>query len=255
MASPLAVEMRDVWFSYNGRPVLHEVNLEIGRRELVCMVGANGSGKTTLVKLLLGLLAPDRGRVSVLGSRPQDARSRVGYTPQEAHFDARFPVTVADVAMMGCVGRSWGLGIHGRADRRAARQALEEVGLWDLRRRPFAELSGGQRQRVLIARALAAQPELLILDEPTAGLDIAVEAGFYELLRRLAQRLTVVLVSHDIGFVSDTVGKVICVKGTVAVHPTSELTGEVIRDLYGVDVRLVRHDHDCLTQCEQEGAK
>ena len=122
----------------------------------------------------------------------------------------------------------------------------------DLRKRPFSELSGGQRQRVLIARALAAEPELLLLDEPTSNLDVGVEQEFQDLLAGLARRMTIVLVSHDIGFVTEQVGKVICVQQTVAVHPTASLTGDVMRDLYGQDIRLVRHDHSCVHQDQPE---
>jgi len=246
------VDIRDVWFAYNHQPVLRDVNLRIEPNELVCVVGPNGGGKTTLLKLILGLLRPDRGRVVVLGRTPVDARPLVGYAPQHTSFDPRFPVSVMDVVLMGRLARTRRLGPHRREDRAAAAEALQEVGLADIRRRPLAELSGGQQQRVMIARALTSRPQLLLLDEPTAGLDVAVEVGLYELLSRLRRRLTVVMVSHDVGFVSQTVGKVVCVKGTVAVHPTGALTGERMRDLYGMDVRLVRHDHDCLTRCAPE---
>jgi len=244
-----AIEIDDLWFSYNSQPVLEAVNLRIARGEMASLVGPNGGGKTTLLKLMLGLLAPDRGEVRIFGQSPQDVRPPVGYMPQHASFDPKFPVNVTDVVLMGRLGRSASLGPYGRADRQAAAAALEEVRLADLAGRPFSELSGGQRQRVLIARALVSQPELLLMDEPTASLDVGVEQEFHALLRGLGRRLTVVVVSHDIGFVSEIVGKVVCVRRTVAVHPTAELTGELIRDLYGQDVRLVRHDHDCLRQC------
>ena len=244
-----AVEMKDLWFSYNGQPVLQAVDLVISAGELVCMVGPNGGGKTTLLKLMLGLLEPDRGTVRILGRRPRQARPLVGYMPQHASFDPHFPVNVADVVLMGRLGRGRLVGPYGKADRNAVADSLDEVGLADLRRRTFSQLSGGQRQRVLIARALVCQPELLLLDEPTASLDVAVEEEFHALLDELSKRLTVVIVSHDVGFVSQVVGKVVCVRGSVAVHPTDDLTGQIMRDLYGRDVRLVRHDHDCQHDC------
>lgn len=247
------VEVEGLWFAYNGQPVLRDVNMEIPGGELVCVVGPNGGGKTTLLKLLLGLLRPDRGTIRVLGVSPHRARSRVGYTPQHARFDPSFPATVLDVVLMGRLGRSRRPG--GSEDRRAAAEALERVGLDPGGRKTLGELSGGQRQRVLIARALAAEPELLLLDEPTANLDVRVERQLHELLEGLTAELTVVMVSHDIGFVSDLVGRVVCVRETVAVHPTTELTGERIADLYGSDVRLVRHDHDCLSQCAEEDSR
>ena len=247
MTTPAAIEISDVWFSYEARPVLREVTVRIDSGEQVCMVGPNGGGKTTLLKLILGLLKPDRGQVRVFGGAPGEGRRHVGYTPQHASFDPQFPVSAGDVVLMGRLGRTARWGPYRRDDRRLADRALAEVGLTELRKQPFAALSGGQRQRVLIARALAAEPKLLLLDEPTASLDAGVEAEFHQLLTRLSDRMTLVIVSHDVGFVSQLVTKVLCVHGDVAVHPTDELTGELMRDLYGHDVRLVRHDHDCAT--------
>ena len=242
-----AIDIAGLSFSYNGRPVLRDVDLTIASGDLVCMVGPNGGGKTTLLKLMLGLLRPDVGRIRVFGRSPHEARPLVGYVPQHMTFDAHFPVNVTDVVLMGRLGRAGG------GDSDAVAEALREVGIHDLRKRPFSELSGGQRQRVMIARALASEPEMLLLDEPTASLDVGVEREFHALLGALNERMTIVLVSHDVGFVTGHVGKVVCVQGAVAVHPTAELTGEVMRDLYGHDIRLVRHDHDCLTQCEEGG--
>ncbi|MBS3734844.1 MAG: ATP-binding cassette domain-containing protein [Phycisphaerae bacterium] len=211
---------------------------------MISVVGPNGGGKTTLLKLILGLLHPDRGQVRVLGALPEQARRRVGYTPQHTAVDAQFPASVTDVVLMGRLGHTRRIGPFTRMDRTAALEALEEVDLADLRRRPFAALSGGQQQRAIIARALVGSPELLLLDEPTAGLDVAAEQRLYDLLRRLNERMTIVMTSHDIGIVSQLVGRVICVKGTTEIHPTEELTGEMLRDLYATDVRMVRHDRD-----------
>ncbi len=242
-AAEPVIELRGVTFTYAGPPAVENVNLTIRRCEFVGLVGPNGGGKSTLLKLALGLIQPDRGTVRLLGVPPAEARKRVGYMPQSALLDPRFPVTVMDVVLMGRLGRSRALGMHGRTDVQIAAQALEEVGLLDCRRRSFAALSGGQRQRVLIARALACEPEMLLLDEPTANLDMRVEEQLYELLRRLNERLTIVLVSHDVGFVSQFVTRVVCVNRTVQVHTTSQVTGEVISELYGHDVRMVHHGH------------
>lgn len=241
------IDIRDLWFSYNGQPVLRDVNLTVQPGELVCMVGPNGGGKTTLLKLILGLLKPGRGTIRILGSRPAEARSRVGYAPQHASFDAGFPASVMDVVRMGRLGAD--RSADGRSDKELAVQAMRDVGIEPLAKRTLGELSGGQLQRVTIARSLVCEPKLLLLDEPTASLDVGVEMEFYQLLGNLRERMTIVVVSHDIGFVTGLVGKAVCVQGTVAVHPTAELTGELMRELYGQDIRLVRHDHDCLTQC------
>lgn len=251
-SSVAAIEIEELDFAYEGHEVLHDVNVRIDRGEMVSIVGPNGGGKTTLIKLMLGLLEPTRGTVRVCGHPPAQVRSIMGYVPQHAHFDARFPITVQDVVLMGRLGRCRLLGRFTRSDKAHATEALEVVGLADQASSGFSELSGGQRQRVLIARALAGDPEILLLDEPTSSLDIAVETQFHELLGRLSRTLTVVLVSHDIAFVSGGVGKVICVRRTVAVHPTTDLSGKLISELYGRDLRLIRHDHDCGFHREQE---
>ncbi len=245
MTAPVpVVTIRGLDFAYNGSPILRNVNLEIAARDSLCIVGPNGGGKTTLLKLILGLLQPTRGEIRVLGERPEKASLRVGYVPQYAHYDPLFPVTVLDVVLMGRLDRL-AIGPYTRQDREAARAALAEMGLADLERRLFAEISGGQRQRTLIARALAASGELLLLDEPTANIDAAAEEHLFEVLKKLNQRLTVMLVTHDVGFASKFFKSIACVNREVVIHPTSELTGELIRNMYGGDIRMIRHDHRC----------
>jgi zinc transport system ATP-binding protein len=239
------ITFEDVSFAYNGGLVLDRVNLSIEPKEFVWIVGPNGGGKTTLVKLLLGLLSPRRGKVRVFGRAPAAVRPRLGYMPQHARLDPKFPVTVLDVALMGRIGSGVRLGRYNRSDKKAALVALDQVGLADFRDRALDELSGGQQRRLLIARALASEPEMLVLDEPMANLDVQVEADLNRLLRRLNERLTIVMVSHDPAFVSGYVERVVCVKTQVHVHPTSRMDSDFIRELYGAPVRLVRHDvHD-----------
>ncbi len=235
-----------VSFGYHGGGLdLQDVDLTIYAREFVSIVGPNGGGKTTLLRLLLGLLKPRTGTIRIFDGPPEAARARIGYMPQHVRLDPRFPARVIDVVLMGRLDPSRSLGPFRRADKAAAEAALAEVDLLALRNRPFSELSGGQRQRVLIARALAGEPDLLLLDEPTANLDMHVELELYQLLSRLNEKMTVVMVSHDLGFVSQFVQTVVCVKHNVEVHPTSEITGEMIQAIYGGDVRMVRHDHRC----------
>lgn len=250
---PPVVEMEDLSFSYGQHIVLDGASLTVRKHDFVSIVGPNGGGKTTLLKLMLGLIRPSRGFVKVFGVRPEEARRLIGYMPQQAHLDPQFPVTVMDVVLMGRLGHSRGFGPYTRTDKESAESALREMGMWEHRKTGFSALSGGQRQRALIARALACEPNVLLLDEPTAGLDLMVEAELFELLSRFARRLTVVVVSHDIGFVSQFVNKVVCVKRRVVVHPTSELTGELVSEIYGTAVKMVRHDringgtvHKCL---------
>lgn len=237
------VSFQNVAFSYNGMSVLEDVSFSIPERTFISIVGPNAGGKTTLLKLMLGLLRPSRGTIEVFGQSPEKARPRIGYMPQYVQFDPSFPVTVLDVVLMGRLGKGMRFGPYGKADRAVAIEALQKLEMDNARNRPFMALSGGQRQRVLIARALAAEPELLLLDEPTANVDMAVETELFELLHTMSETITVVVVSHDLGFVSRYVQSVVCVNRRVMVHPTTAVTGEVISALYGGDVCMVRHDH------------
>ena len=239
-----AVILNHVYFSYNKKYVLENVNLRVKHGEFASIVGPNGGGKTTLLKLILGLIKPDSGEITVLGNTPGKSRLRIGYMPQYTHFDMQFPVTVLDIVLMGRLGHSlWGR--YTKQDINAAMSSLEEVELQHMSNELFRELSGGQRQRVLIARALCVNPELLLLDEPTANIDPEVEETLFVLLQRLNQRMTILLVSHDLGVVSKVVRSVICVNRCVAIHPTSDIDGAVIKEIYGHDLCLVRHDHRC----------
>ncbi len=236
-----AVLLKQVTFAYEWSPVLKDVNLRIDPGEFLSVIGPNGGGKTTLLKLLLGLIKPASGAVRVFGEEPEVARWRVGYVPQHCQFDPMFPMRAFDVVLMGRLGNRIPIGPYRRTDKEAACEALRQVGLWELRRQPIATLSGGQRQRALIARALASNPDLLLLDEPTAHVDVAAQYDLTSLLENFSPRMTIVMVTHDVGFVPSRVKRVVCVNTTVAVHPTNELTGAVITELYGGAVSLVRH--------------
>lgn len=238
------VNFQNVSFSFNDVLVLEEVSFSIQERSFISIVGPNGGGKTTLLKLMLGLLNPSRGTITVFGMPPDKARTSVGYMPQYIQFDPHFPVTVLDVVLMGRLRKGMRLGPYGKKDRAACLDALRKLEMHDARNRPFGALSGGQRQRVLMARALAAEPQLLLLDEPTSNVDMAVETELFELLHALSDVITVVVVSHDLGFVSQYVERVVCVNRRVFVHPTTAITGAMINELYGTHVRMVRHEHE-----------
>jgi zinc transport system ATP-binding protein len=237
------ITLEHVSFSYGQYIVLDDVNLKIESGDFACIVGPNGGGKSTLLKLMLGLLNPNTGAVRILGDTPQRGRPRIGYVPQNCQCDLQFPVTVMDVVLMGRLDTSRGIAGYRRVDKDAALDALREVDLFDLRKRTIAALSGGQRQRVLIARALVANPRILLLDEPMANVDILREKELIMLLKDLSSRLTILLVTHDFGFVSQYVNRVVCVNRSVVVHATSEMTGEIINEMYGHSVRIIRHDH------------
>lgn len=242
--NPLPIQIENLDFSYGPVSVLEKATLSVTDKEFICIVGPNGGGKTTLLKLMLGLIEPQAGKVLIFDEAPVAGRRWIGYLPQHAHLDARFPVTALDVVLMGRLGQTRNIGSYSKTDRAAARDMLARVGLEKLEKRPLASLSGGQRQRVLIARALVSEPKLLLLDEPTSSLDDYVERELYDLLKELNKELTVVVVTHDIGFVSSHVEKVVCVNRAVHVHPTSEISENIIHDMYGEHVHVVRHDQE-----------
>jgi len=253
MAEPTPViSIRDLSFSYDGRPIIENANLDIWHKDSVCVVGPNGGGKSTLMKIIIGLLMPSKGVVRVLGDAPQQSRLRVGYVPQYADYDPLFPISVRDVVRMGRLGNSL-LGTYSREDNRVALEVLDEMGLADYAKRRFSALSGGQRQRVLIARALASGGEILILDEPTANIDPHTEEHLFEILTELNKRMTVMLVTHDVGFASHFFRRVVCVNRKVVIHPTSELTGALISEMYGGELHLIRHDHHCSLEGHSHG--
>ncbi|MGL6226997.1 MAG: metal ABC transporter ATP-binding protein [Thermoguttaceae bacterium] len=250
------LDFRSVSFAYGRLPVLENVSLTVDRGEFTSIVGPNGGGKTTLLKLILGLLLPQSGEVQLFGGLPRRNRQRVGYTPQFLHIDEQFPISVLDVVLMGRLrgGRGgWGRLFYSRLDKQAAFDALEIMRLGNCAGLSFRELSGGQRQRVLIARSLCSDPELLLLDEPTSNIDPSSEEVLFDILGELNKRLTILLVSHDIGFVSQFVKSVICVNKSVVVHPTSKLNGKLIQEIYGsADLRMIRHDHRCSEHGHEE---
>jgi zinc transport system ATP-binding protein len=236
-----ALEFDHVDFAFDERPVLSDVSLRVARGEFLALIGPNGGGKSTLVKLALGLLRPDRGDVRVLGMPPTQARPRVGYVPQFATFRRDFPVSVRETVLHGRLGlRAWWRPLTPR-DQAAATGAMAATDVQDLTSRPIASLSGGQLQRVLIARALATDPVLLLLDEPTAHVDARVEHGLFDLLERLRERMAIVIVSHDVGLVSRHVDRIACLSRTLTCHAALPLAPGVLERLYGMPVGLVDH--------------
>jgi zinc transport system ATP-binding protein len=242
MTAPV-VEIQGVTFSYGGPPAVEEITLNVEAGAFLGIVGPNAGGKSTLLKLILGLLEPQAGRIRVLGRSPREARRAIGYVPQYPSFSRDFPITVEQMVLMGRLGTGWPLWHYRRSDHAAARTALAEVEAGDLAGRQIGTLSGGQLQRVLLARALVSHPQLLILDEPTANIDMRLESDIFDLLESLNARMTILVVSHDIAFISDYVHRVACINRTLVCHETSAVNGQVIHDLYGANVRRVAHGH------------
>lgn len=240
------VQMRGASFSFGSHIVVEKADIDIMKGDFVGMIGPNGSGKTTLVRMMLGLLEPDAGQVRLFGMAPTDqsARMRVGYVPQKAtSFDQNFPATVYEVAGMGRIRRVGLLRSSDAGDRKAVEGALEVVGMIGQKDRRISELSGGQQQRVFIARALAAEPDLLILDEPTVGVDMHAQQEFYRILKELNGRgITIILISHDIGVVSKHVNRILCVNRRVVFHDSDgRISEEDLMCAYQPDMARVAH--------------
>ena len=243
------VELEGVGVSYGEIRVLDGINLTVEPGDFLGIIGPNGSGKTTLLRVMLGLLDPQEGSVRLFGQPPSAFREwrRLGYVPQRAALDPSLPVTVQEVVASGLVASLGLLQRIGRAQRARVTEALARVGMEGHARARIGALSTGQQQRVLIARALVSDPELLILDEPTGGVDPEAQTSFYAMLHHLnrEREVTLVLVSHDIGVVAKQVTKLACLNRRLIFHgrPGDFLSDAALTALYGPSVRIVSHDH------------
>lgn len=247
---PALIKLENVSFRYQNEEVLDHISLEVEQGDFVGIIGPNGSGKTTLLRIILGRLAPQKGLVYLFGqSIPQFKNwPRIGYVPQKATFsDASFPVTVEELVMEGRIAQRGLIHFLTAEDNKAVRAALQAVDMAGVAKRLMRELSGGQQQRVFIARALASEPELLILDEPTVGVDIESQEEFYELLSKLRKTkgLTLVMVSHDVEVVVNEVNKLICINKQLVYHgsPQHFVSGDYFAKLYGKKRSLILHGH------------
>ncbi len=235
--------LRRVTYAYNGHPVLEDVDLTIGAGDFAAVIGPNGGGKTTLLKLLLGLLKPQTGTVTLFGESPVKTAHRVGYVPQDVHINRFFPLTVLELTLMGRLGPGRLLRRYSPKDLAAAEAALDRMEMLAYRKARLDELSGGQRQRVFIARALASEPEALFLDEPAAGVDSAGQKDLYSHLKELNDRMTILVVTHDLLVLSTYVKSVVCVNRALVHHPSPEVTEDMLRLGYQCPVELLGHGH------------
>lgn len=239
------IEMAGINFDHEGISILEEINLVIERGDFLGIIGPNGSGKTTLLKIMLGLIKPKTGVIRLFGEDIHHFKDwhRIGYVAQHAiNFDINFPLSVFEVVSMGRFSKKGLLRRLGKKDLQIIDEALEIVGMKEYKNKRIGELSGGEKQRVFIARALASEPELLILDEPTAGVDVRVQKEFYDFLERLnrERKITLVLVTHDIGTVTSRVGKLACMNKRLfpECHPEEFFAGVPIEGM-----KVVHHLH------------
>jgi zinc transport system ATP-binding protein len=238
--STAIVDIDDVAFAYTvGDPVLQDVSLEIRQGDFIAMIGPNGGGKTTLLKLILGLLKPDRGVIRVLGQSTQEASAYIGYVPQDVHINRNFPITAVDVVLMGLLTPRKRWAWKSASNRKEAMEALERMEMGNHAETKIQELSGGQRQRVFIARALVTRPKLMLLDEPTASIDTKGQADFFRMLKELNKDITIVVVSHDLLVISRYVKSVACVNKWLHYHNQAEITGDMLEIMYPCTVEEV----------------
>ena len=241
MATKELVKLENVWVHHDSVPVLEAINLSIESNDFLGIIGPNGGGKTTLLKVILGLIKPSRGRVTVLGMSPERGRKYIGYISQVNLFDHDFPISVLEVVLMGRYNKSGLFQRYSEEDRKTAIAALKTVEMLGYKDRQVGKLSGGEQQRVFIARALATSPELLLLDEPTASIDPTMQAEFYELLDKLKETMAIVLVSHDISAVSIYVNEIACLNRQLFYHGSKEVTAEELEKTYHCPIQLIAH--------------
>ena len=235
------VKLQDIGVEFEGNTVLHNHNLTVYDDDFIGIIGPNGGGKTTLLKVILGLVKPSRGKISVFGTSPEKARKQIGYVPQIMEVERDFPVSVRDTVLMGRLGRKGLFKGHNKTDYAQVDRALEIVEMSDMKDRRTGALSGGEGQRVMIARALASEPRLLLLDEPTASIDPKLKTDIYDLLNRLKNQMAIILVTHDIGVISSHVDKVACLNCRLYYHDSKEIPMETIEAVYHCPVDIIAH--------------
>lgn len=251
--SNTVIRLENVSYSYEDKLVLNNINFSIERGMFMGLVGPNGGGKTTLIKIILGLIKPDKGNVYLL-DKPIDAFkdwNRIGFVSQKANtFNKGFPATVFEVVAMGLTAKIGYLRFMRKKHKEKVLEAIDQVGMSDYAYHNIGNLSGGQQQRIFIARALVSEPELLILDEPTVGIDYKNVERFYDLLHELnvKKNLTLLLVTHDTGAMTEHATNVACLNQTLHFHGKSEeytaLSAEYLSEIYGYPVQVIVHDHD-----------
>jgi zinc transport system ATP-binding protein len=241
MANNDVVKLEDVSVSYDGTLALEGINLSVEHGDFLGVIGPNGGGKSTLLKVIIGLVEPIRGKVLVEGQPPRRGHQIIGYVPQLRNFDWAFPINVQDVVRMGRYRKRGLFRRYGQADREATERVLESVEILALKDRQIGSLSGGQQQRVFVARALVGEPELLLLDEAMSGVDANTRTEFYELLKELNKRVTIVMASHDISAVAAYAGKIACLNRKLYYHGSKEIPPEDLEATYGCPVAMIAH--------------
>jgi len=216
------IEIKDLSFAYEKQIILENISLSVEAKDFLAIIGPNGGGKSTLLKLILGINSYKHGSITVLGKKPKQSLTQIGYVPQNTNVNTDFPIKVIEVVMMGHVDGKRPLFGYGKDEMLCAMGALTQVGMADFAETKIGSLSGGQRQRVMIARALCAHPQILILDEPTSSIDITGQREIYELLKVLNEHITIIVVSHDISVILEYANKAAHINKTLSYHDISD---------------------------------
>jgi zinc transport system ATP-binding protein len=237
-----AIELNNVTAGYRtSHPIISDINLQISEKEFLGIIGPNGGGKTTLLKVIIGLLEPTRGKILINGRAPGRNNDDIGYVPQYSNFNKSYPIAVNEVVAMGLNSKKMFTSKLSDEEQFKIEHALKKVNLQNKREVQIGHLSGGEQQRILIARALATDPKILILDEPTASIDAQTGNSIYELLTELNTDKTIILVSHDIGAISRSVKKIACMNKTLVYHDSKEITKDMLEQTYQCPVDLIAH--------------
>ena len=256
--SKTAVHIENLSVYYRHTKALSDICLDVVAGEYLGIIGPNGGGKTTLLKAMLGLVRPYSGRVEIFGGPPQKKRVQIGYVPQFSAVDRQFPITVFEVVLSGRIDPGLRpFHRYSQRDKKQAEELLGRVGLADIAGYQISELSGGQFQKMLIARALAREPRLLLLDEPTASVDAVSRQQIFDLLAELNRDMTIILVTHDLFAISSQIRRLACLSGRLVYHGEPELTDSIVQNLYGCPVDLIAHGvpHQVLREHEEDSDK
>jgi len=242
MKKNVAIELKDISAGYENDIVIENISCNIYDGDFFGVIGPNGGGKSTLLKIILGLLNPIKGMIKIYGQPPKIGRKIIGYVPQYSEFDKQYPISVWDIVLMGRRSIRGGHPLYSSDDKKATIDALKKVHMEEYKKRHISELSGGQRQRVFIARALVSNPNILLLDEPTASIDKDLQINFYNLLKKLNEKVTIVLVTHDIGVISSYVNRVACLNHFMFTHDDEKMISkEMLEKTYSCPVDLIAH--------------
>jgi zinc transport system ATP-binding protein len=235
------VKIENISVEINGNIILKNHHLNVYDDDFIGIIGPNGGGKTTLLRVILGLVAPTQGRITVFGKSASEGRKRIGYVPQVTSFDKDFPINVMDVVLMGRLSVRPLFQRYTSEDRNSVERALDRLEISHLKHRQIGQLSGGERQRVYLARAIVGNPELLLLDEPTASIDQKMKTSVYDLLGILKKDMAILLVTHDMGVISSHVDKIACLNCELFYHDNKEISQETMAAVYNCPVDLIAH--------------